>query len=103
MWYHPSQQEGILSHFVYLFVHVDLYRPEGDIHDTVEGERAGGELEAEAVRVDVCLQVVPLLGGALLDTNGGGGAVGGLRAGAVRVAVPPGNVVLDPGEEGGAL
>ena len=68
----------------------------------MKGESAGGELKAEAVCVDVCLQVVLLLDGALLDPEGGEGAVGGLGAGAVRVAVSPGNVVLDPENEGGA-
>ena len=50
----------------------------------------------------MCLQVVLLLGGGLLDPDGGG-AVGGLRAGAVHVVVPPGDVVLNPGEEGGVV
>ena len=95
------EQEGILSHLIYLRVHIDVYHPAGAILDPVEGESAGGELEAEFVCVDVFFQVIPLLGGALPDPEGGEGAVGGLGAGAVCIVVPPGNVVLDPGEEGG--
>ena len=64
------EQEGILSRFVYLHVNVDVYLPAGAIHDPAEGEGARGGLEAESVRVDVCLQVVPLLGCTLLDPEG---------------------------------
>ena len=106
MWWNSCsedrEQEGILSHLVYLYVHVDVYHPTGAIHDPVEGESTGGELEAEAVHIDECLQVVPLLGAVFLDPEGGEGVVGGLGARAVRIAVPTGNVVLNPGVEGDA-
>ena len=50
----------------------------------------------------MCIQVVLLLGGALLDPEGGG-AIGGLGAGAVHVVVSPGDVVLNPEKEGGVV
>ena len=49
------EQEVILSHLVYRYVHIDMYLPAGTIHDHVKGESAVGELEAEAVRIDLAL------------------------------------------------
>ena len=38
------EQEGILSHLVYLHHNVDVYHPAGAIHDPVEGESAAPEV-----------------------------------------------------------
>ena len=64
------EKEGILSHLVYLHDHVDVHHRAGAIHDPVEEKIAVGGCEAEAVRIDMCLQVVPLLGCTLLDPEG---------------------------------
>ena len=94
--------EGVLPHLVYLPIRVEGYHLAGAIHDPVEEECAVGGRRSEAVRVDVCIQVVLLLGGAILDLEGGG-AIGGLGAVAVHVVVSSGDVVFNPGKEGGVV